>query len=633
MTLDPAASRAATPGSKAWFYGAIVASAILSASLAYHLNWRTNDQLGSDSPLIQLHNLTRLIGPAPDAERPNPNAEWQSVTLPNDWRVEGYNQTQEWYRANLGLQVPPDRLWEVMLAAVNLNAEVYINGRLLGVNGRLDEPITHNWNQPLRFAIPNGLLLPGDNEVLIRVVSFPPGHGLLGQVFLGPRQDVVRMANELHFVNVEVSRFITGLSFTLFVVALGLWLIRRRDAEYFWFAIMTLLWSIHSMKFHVTDIPISSQFWAWCLSVASIGLSYPLYFFLMRIRNQRNVKVERILMLVGLVSLLSITLLMLINSLWMYPVAEFAYVISFFVSVSGFVSLSVYCARSRDIEAFWIAITISALVVFVLHDVLKIMGFFERASGQLVVYAMPLLLISFGMVILRRFAIAIREREEIVATLERRVAQAADTIVTLERDKALADQRESIMRDMHDGVGGQLVSSLALLKSDPEPSPVLQEVLQDALIDLRLMIDSLDTEVEDLNLLLGALRDRMASVLRASGMELVWHNTPISRQEQMTPHRALQILRILQEALTNAIRHSGASSIRVSVHEQPDTGTIEISAEDNGAGFDSASSIPGRGLANMRRRALDIGATLEIGKPEHSAQGTRVTVRLRQQLS
>lgn len=622
---------APTKGSRGWFYAAIIISALAAAGLLYVLAWNANNNIELDSSLIQLTEVERLQN-KPLGDVPTSAEQWVPVALPNDWLIEGYTRPEEWYHAELKFRVPPDRLWEVMLSAINLNAAVYLNGRLLGVNGRLNEPITHYWNQPLRFAIPNGLLEPGSNDLMIRVVSFPPGHGLLGRVYLGPRETVVSHADDLHFMNVEVSRFITGLSFGLCIVAFGLWLIRRQDSEYFWFSLLTLLWGIHSLKFHVTDVPISSQFWAWFLYATSISLSYPLYFFLTRIRGARNPVLELVLAALCLLCLLAVTIMLALDDLRMYRVAEIAYVISFCVSIYGFAGLTMYCARTRNIEAFWITVTVSALVVFVVHDVLKILGLFERSGGQQIVYAMPLLLGSFGLVILRRFAIALKEREDIVANLEQRVTAATDTIVALERDKALADQRETIMRDMHDGVGGQLVSSLALLNSSESPplkqTEVLQQVLQGALTDLRLMIDSLDADVADLNLLLGALRERMEPVLRAAGFELIWDNNEIPRMAHMTPHKALQVLRILQEALTNAVRHSNASVIRVAVENSEETGSVIVSVEDNGIGFLPDEITPGRGISNMRRRALDVGAQIDIGAATFSSQGTRISVSL-----
>ena len=87
------------------------------------------------------------------------------------------------------------------------------------------------------------------------------------------------------------------------------------------------------------------------------------------------------------------------------------------------------------------------------------------------------------------------------------------------------------------------------------------------------------------------------------------------------PKYALNVLRVLQEAVTNAVRHSGAELIRVVLQDVPQG--IVLKVMDDGVGMNS--SRPGRGLDNMRVRAHEIGSTLEI---ESSHHGTTVSVFL-----
>ena len=93
----------------------------------------------------------------------------------------------------------------------------------------------------------------------------------------------------------------------------------------------------------------------------------------------------------------------------------------------------------------------------------------------------------------------------------------------------------------------------------------------------------------------------------------------------MTPHKALQILRILQEALTNCIKHSDASKICIAANHNPANGETRLSVQDNGASFNLAAIKSGRGLANMKRRAADIGARLAI---HADSTGTEVLITL-----
>jgi signal transduction histidine kinase len=84
-----------------------------------------------------------------------------------------------------------------------------------------------------------------------------------------------------------------------------------------------------------------------------------------------------------------------------------------------------------------------------------------------------------------------------------------------------------------------------------------------------------------------------------------------------------EILRVLQEALTNARRHSGAGNVKVRLSE--DGNELVVDVDDDGRGFEPGMR-PGVGLASMRERAATLGGKLEIDS--HVGQGTRVRLRV-----
>ena len=103
---------------------------------------------------------------------------------------------------------------------------------------------------------------------------------------------------------------------------------------------------------------------------------------------------------------------------------------------------------------------------------------------------------------------------------------------------------------------------------------------------------------------------------------LSWTPRPEFRLPLETEHA---LLRIAQEALHNAMRHAPGAAVRVTLRSSARTVTLRV--RDDGPGFDPAS-LPrtrrGMGLATMRERAHEIGATLEIGA--RAGGGTTVTV-------
>ncbi len=201
-------------------------------------------------------------------------------------------------------------------------------------------------------------------------------------------------------------------------------------------------------------------------------------------------------------------------------------------------------------------------------------------------------------------------------------------ILQLQRREVLAGERERIMRDMHDGIGGQLISTLALLDVENPDIIEISEALKTALDDLRLMIDSLDPlEGDDLAMLLGMYRARILPRLQAAGLEVAWQLSDIPHITGLGPHKVLQLLRILQEAVTNVLKHSQATKLAMLTGELESNGSgrkLYIDIEDNGKGL--PAPIPeGRGLKNMKKRADSIGAKLMLGLIK---EGTRVRIIL-----
>ncbi|WP_455209726.1 cyclic nucleotide-binding domain-containing protein, partial [Kaarinaea lacus] len=139
-----------------------------------------------------------------------------------------------------------------------------------------------------------------------------------------------------------------------------------------------------------------------------------------------------------------------------------------------------------------------------------------------------------------------------------------------EKEKLLTEERERILSELHDGVGGQLVAILAMLENRNTPIGELKDTVRAALDDLRLMIDSLDEIEGDIPVVLGMFRSRIESRLRAKNIMFDWQVTDLPAVQNISPHEVLQILRILQESVTNIIKHANADIITVKTHYTQD---------------------------------------------------------------
>jgi signal transduction histidine kinase len=192
------------------------------------------------------------------------------------------------------------------------------------------------------------------------------------------------------------------------------------------------------------------------------------------------------------------------------------------------------------------------------------------------------------------------------------------------RDQALLAERQRLMQDMHDGLGSALLSALLAVEQGAMAREAVVLVLRECVDDLRLVIDSLEPVGRDLVALLATLRYRLGRRLQQGGLVVEWDVQNLPPLDWLEPPAALQVLRLMQEALSNVIKHARARRVRVATRHLGDW--VEIHVEDNGRGFDVEQAGRGRGLASLRRRADRLGGILAIDSAP--GRGTHLCLRL-----
>jgi signal transduction histidine kinase len=301
--------------------------------------------------------------------------------------------------------------------------------------------------------------------------------------------------------------------------------------------------------------------------------------------------------------------------------------------------------KRQDAASFTFGCAITIVLTCWFHDMLQVFEIVPDERTFVTRLSYSAMLVAIGAGLTWRFARALNQVDSFADQLVTRVREAEERLkASFAREEeraraaALADERTRLMRDLHDGLGGQLISIVALSERGNNGATIT-DAARAALRDLRLVIDSMDDIGGDLMLALGSWRERAAALLRPHDIALDWHVTSpqgLPLHPELRPWHVIQIVRILDEAVTNAVKHASARHVSVTIetHDGADGPRGVISIKDDGKGFvlaDNGEALDGgqaaRGLRNMNSRAVRCGAVLDISS---GTTGTRVRLQLPQ---
>lgn len=194
-------------------------------------------------------------------------------------------------------------------------------------------------------------------------------------------------------------------------------------------------------------------------------------------------------------------------------------------------------------------------------------------------------------------------------------------------DTARWAERRQLAADLHDSVSQHLFSALLLTRTlrqredsgNARLAERLESVLRDSQQEMRRLIEALRPEAAPLAL---ELRHRLVRLKEVLGNRLSWDVADLSREYPGSVNEA--VLRILDEALQNALKHAPGASVHVVLRESRAAVTLKVS--DAGPGFDPAASRRGYGLSTMRERAAACGLTFRLRS--QPGRGTHITVTI-----
>lgn len=246
--------------------------------------------------------------------------------------------------------------------------------------------------------------------------------------------------------------------------------------------------------------------------------------------------------------------------------------------------------------------------------------FANEGARPLLLLGGPALIWREGSALLAR----LRDARLEIQDRDRVIAQQQAALEVELRNAAVLEERQRFARDMHDGIGGHLQSLLMRVRAERIGPEGIADELQSGLADLRLMVDSLDQLDTNLGQALANFRLRAMPQLEAAGVALDWQVDDAIAAVRLDPQATLSLYRILQELVTNCVRHSGASRLHIDIGLDQAGSLMSATLSDDGCGFDPDRVKVGKGLTNLRRRAAKLKGSLAVAS--QAGTGTRIAL-------
>lgn len=598
-------------------------------SVVLCLLWAISATAFAAQDLVELKEGSYLVAvdPAAAALPPPDSSEWRTLRLPQKVTNPADGLVRAWFRIPFKLERASNEPLALMLPRLYSGGDVFLNGELIGRITGSSETVQAHWLRPHYFLLPAKLLHAGENILAIGVTSRYTGTRLgIGPPVVGSPEAVKplydrRMFIEYSMALVAVWLMLLGGPFLLIV-----WLVHRKESMFAVFGLVLIGWGIRTINHVVPYTPWDLWIpWRMLFYAGTAFGDMLLCIFLLRISGAHYRRTERFMLAYASVGSLAVLVVgqdfIPYDGFWYLGLVPFNLLACFSISRAAW--------RLRTWDLITLASTLGITILLILRDIALQMGMLPFGSVYLTHIGASFGVLAMSSILLVRFVEVMKRVEGMNVELEQRVRQREAEIIAshealraLEIAQASASERQRIMQDMHDGLGSQLLSSLAMVERGAASQAHVAEVLRECIDDMRLVIDALTPGENDLLAALGTLRFRMTPRLAAAGIRLQWQIECDTDELEVDPRQGLAFLRIVQEAIANALKHAQASCLEVRISCRG--GDLEIVIADNGIGFSPEARGSGRGLASMRQRASAAGAQLDITT---SSAGTRLHLK------
>ncbi|WKD50187.1 sensor histidine kinase [Microbulbifer spongiae] len=543
---------------------------------------------------------------------------WQFEKLPRLFKIEKAN-------VNIWFRVQPKNdtcssLQAIFIPKQKWGIRLFIHDRLIGETPH-SSFVLPNWNTPVFLSLPQGEC----NSIPTLYIQMKLGSrtALLSPFYIATPEKLLPAYRTHQLLNVTIPQISCIILWVFSLLMMVFWVQRRKNSVYGWFSLVVALWASHT-TLRLMALPGFMPYWIWSFLLTacvvwfvSIGIVF----------THRFIKIKVPILEVGVNTL---NVFLSIVAAWLlYIRSDYYHLIAGKIWIGFALLIGIYnlirLTFSRNL-LFQERICLSGCFLLILsvgaHDYAIVNFWVEQSRQYYLHHAGFIFIVVFLILLILRYQRLLLYQYHVKRTFKNLIFKNAQRF-RQDKFNLISRERKRIMQNLHDGAIGHLISAVNSLRLGNINPKLIIDLLQHSIDDLRIIIDSLDEDMNDLGLFLICFRQRYEPRLKACGIELMWTNS-INERYVLDADKALNILRIIQESITNVIKHSGASKLKflaeIDYIESTGCPALYLTLSDNGRGFNG--QLAGRGINILHERAENLKGSLQIISSKLT--GTRV---------